>query len=113
MPLSPLEAYDEVMAFAAARGEDALRLAMHAAVPQVLRPELLHLLRLNFVPEAADDAAVEADVLFAPFCEHLGGGYYRFDEHARRHLLKQLDPLYRNELGARSRRVGSFLMSYF
>lgn len=112
-PLSPLQAYDDVMTFAAACGEDALRLVMHAAVPQVLRPELLHLLRLNFVPEAGDDPSVEADVLFAPFCAHLGGGYYRFDDHARRQLLKQLDPLYHSERAPRSQRVGSFLLSYF
>jgi TIR domain len=111
--LTPLEAYEQVLRFAAARGEDALRLAMHAAVPQLLRPELLHLLRLNFVPEALEDQAVEADVLLSPFCRHLGNGYYRFDAHARRHLVKQLDPLYADDHTDRSRRVASFLLSYF
>jgi hypothetical protein len=111
--LAPLDAYEEVMRFAASRGEPALCLAMHAAMPQVLRLDLLHLLRLNFVPEAIDDPAVEADVLFAPFCESLGNGYFRFDAHARRHLVKQLDPHYRAERGQRSRRVASFLLSYF
>ena len=57
MALDPLDAYEAVMGFAARRGEAVLRLAMHAAVPQVLRVELLHLLRLNFVPEAADDSS--------------------------------------------------------
>jgi hypothetical protein len=111
--LGPLEAYEQVMGFAFARGEMALCLAMHAAMPQVLRLDLLHLLRLNFVSEAIDDPAVEADVLFAPFCESLGNGYYRFDAHARQHLVKQLDPHYRAEHGQRSRRVASFLLSYF
>ena len=101
------------MRFAFQRGEAALRLAMHAAVPQVLRVELLHLLHVNFVTEAIDDPAVEADVLFAPFCESLGNGYYRFDAHARHHLVKHLDPHYGGETGHRSRTVASFLLAYF
>src|SRR4051812_20635854 len=113
MPLQPLEAYHEVLRFASRRGEAALCLAMHAAVPQVLRLDLLHLMRLNFVSEAIDDPAIEADVLFAPFCESLGNGYYRLDAHARQHLVKQLDPHYKAEQGQRSRRVASFLLSYF
>ena len=110
--LSPLEAYEQVMQFAAHRGENALRLAFHAAVPQVLRPDLLHLLRLNFVPEALDDAAAEADVLFASFCEDLGNGYFRFDRNARLHLLMQLDPTYESDAVLRSQQVASFLLAY-
>src|SRR5687767_10348007 len=53
--MRPLEAYETVMRFAAERGEPALRLALHAAVPQSFRPGFLHLLRLNFVPEAAHE----------------------------------------------------------
>jgi hypothetical protein len=56
--LDPLEAYKQVMQFSAQRGENALRLALHAAVPQVLRPDLLHLLKLNVVPESIDDSTV-------------------------------------------------------
>ena len=48
--MSPLEAYEALMLFARRRGEGALRLAMHAAVPQSFRPDLLHLLKLNFLP---------------------------------------------------------------
>src|SRR4051812_2247884 len=42
---------------------------MHASVPQSFRADLLHLLCLNFVPEASIDCAAETDVLLAPFCE--------------------------------------------
>lgn len=110
--LSPLEAYRRVLGFAAERGENALRLALHAAIPQVLRPELLHLLRLNFVPESLDDAATEADVLFAPFCAELGNDYYRFDANARLHLLTQLDPAYAVDAVPCSRQVAGFLLAW-
>lgn len=110
--LSPLEAYKEVMWFAAQRGESALRLALHAAVPQGLRPELLHLLRLNFVPESMDQPALESDVLFASFCEDLGGGYFRFDRNARLQLLSQLDPTYEADSRPRSQQVAGFLLAY-
>jgi hypothetical protein len=108
----PLRAYELVMAFAARRGEAALRLAMHAALPQVLRAELLHLIRLNFLPEGAHDLAVEADVLFAPFCEDIGNGYYCFAGNARLQLLQGLDPAYREESIARSVQVARFMLDY-
>jgi len=108
----PLRAYEQVMGFAARRGEAALRLAMHAALPQVLRAELLHLIRLNFLPEAAHDLAIEADVLFAPFCEDIGNGYYCFAGSSRRHLLQGLDPAYREELSPRSVQVARFMLDY-
>ncbi|HRD88865.1 MAG TPA: DUF4062 domain-containing protein, partial [Accumulibacter sp.] len=108
----PLRAYELLMAFAARRGEAALRLAMHAALPQVLRAELLHLIRLNFLPESAQDLAVEADVLFAPFCEDIGNGYYCFAGHARLQLLQGLDPAYRDESIARSVQVARFMLDY-
>ena len=108
----PLKAYELVMAFAAKRGEAALRLAMHAALPQVLRPELLHLVRLNFLPESTCDLAIEADVLFAPFCEDIGNGYYSFSANARLQLLQGLDPAYRDESMPRSVQVARFMLDY-
>lgn len=111
--LNPLEAHELVLAFAAQRGESALRLALHAAVPQVLRPDLLHLLRLNFVSDApSDGSAAEADVLFAPFCEDIGNGYFRFAGNARRLLLRNLDPTYPDESVPRSARIGRFLAAW-
>ncbi|MBS0150202.1 MAG: sigma 54-interacting transcriptional regulator, partial [Nitrospira sp.] len=108
----PLKAYELVMAFAARRGEAALRLAMHAALPQVLRPELLHLIRLNFLPESTYDLAIEADVLFAPFCEDIGNGYYCFAVNARLQLLQGLDPAYHDESMPRSVQVARFMLDY-
>jgi hypothetical protein len=110
--LSPLEAYQALLRFARQRGEPALRLALHAAVPQSFRPELLHLLRLNFLPEASRDPAVEADVLLAPFCEDMGGGYFQFDPEVRRLLLENLDPSYAGGTDSQLRRVARFLLRF-
>jgi hypothetical protein len=111
-PLSPLEAYHEIMAFASERGEHALTLALHAAVPQTFRPSFLHLLRLNFVPEALAEPWTEADVLFAPFCEHLGGDYYRFDGQTRRLLIENLAGNFPSEKPARLQRVANLLAAW-
>lgn len=111
--MDPLEAYESVMRFAADRGEPALRLALHAAVPQSFRPDFLHLLRLNFVSEASPET--EADVLLAPFCVSIGGGYYQLDPEARRLLLDELDPTYPEESVnevTRVQRVADFLATY-
>jgi hypothetical protein len=81
-------------------------------VPQVLRPELLHLLRLNFVPDSMDEFSIEADVLFAPFCEDIGNGYYRFGDNARLLLLRGLDPAYAHEPTPRSVQTAKFLASF-
>ncbi len=110
--LSPLEAYQALLRFARQRGENALRLALHAAVPQSFRVELLHLLRLNFLPEAANDPAVEADVLLASFCEDIGGGYFQFDPEVRQLLLENLDPSYAGGTDSELQRVARFLL-YF
>jgi chromosomal replication initiator protein len=110
--MRPLEAFDALTRFAQRRGEAALRLAMHAAVPQSFRPELLHLIRLNFVPEAAEDAAVEADVLLAPFCENLGAGYFQIDSEVRHLLLDHLGHVYANEPVLRAVRVANLLLAY-
>ena len=110
--LSPLEAYEALMQFAKRRGEFALRLAMHAAVPQGVQPELLHLLKRNFVPEAGDDPVVEADVLFSPLCEDLGRGYFRFDPRVRALLLENLAANYAAEPESRIGKVADFLLAY-
>jgi hypothetical protein len=111
-PLSPLEAHAEIMAFASERGEHALNLALHAAVPQTFRPSFLHLLRLNFVPEALDESWIEADVLFSPFCEHLGGGYHRFDATTRWLLIENLARNFPSETPARLQRVANLLAAW-
>jgi hypothetical protein len=107
------EARQALLRFARQRGEAAIRLAMHAAVPQTFRPELLHLLRLNFVPEARSDAqAVESDVMLAPFCASLGAGFYQLDAEVRRQLVDHLAATYAQERPSRLRRVAAMLLAY-
>jgi hypothetical protein len=110
--MRPLEAYQELMSFAKEYGEGALRLAMHAAVPQGFRSELLHLLRLNFIPESLGGSVLEADVLLAPLCEDMGGGYYQFDPEIRRLLLDSLIEAYMAEPVSRLCQVANFLLQY-
>jgi len=110
--LSPLAAYEELMRFAKVRGEAALRLAMHAAVPQGIDPELLHLLKRNFVPEAGEDPTIEADILFSPLCEELGRGYFRFDPQVRALLLENLAFNYADQPEPRIAKVADFLLAY-
>ncbi|MFL6336586.1 MAG: TIR domain-containing protein [Pyrinomonadaceae bacterium] len=110
--MSPLEAYEALMLFARRRGEGALRLAMHAAVPQSFRPDLLHLLKLNFLPRELHDAAAEADVLFSPLCEEVGRGYFEFGPHVRTLLLDNLAANYAADRTPRIERVANFLLHY-
>ena len=100
------------MLFARRRGEGALRLAMHAAVPQSFRPDLLHLLKLNFLPRELHDPAAEADVLFSPLCEEVGRGYFEFGPHVRSLLLDNLAANYAADRTPRIQRVANFLLFY-
>jgi cold-inducible RNA-binding protein len=85
---------------------------MHAAVPQSFRPVFLHLIKLNYLPEAAGDPSVEGDVLVAPFCQALGAGYYDFDPRVRLLLLDNLQAEYSANGAARLRSVATFLLMY-
>ena len=111
--LSPLQAFEAVMGFARRRGEAALRLALHAAVPQVMHADLLHLLCVNFVGSARHSGVIETDVMFSPFCTDLGNGYFRFDDNARLQLLQQLDPGHAGRGEPRSLQVADFLLAWF
>lgn len=110
--LSPLQAHEAIEHFEAQRGGAALRLAMHAALPQSLRVDLLHALRLNFAAETLGDAAVEADVLFAPFVLTLGNACWEFDGEVRMQLLRALDPCYPGEAPPRSVQVADFVLAW-
>lgn len=110
-PLRTGEAYEALAAFADEYGRDALRLLMHAVVPETLRPDLLHLIRLNFMTGTAGPAgaSLEADVLFAPLTTALGGGYYRIDGQVRWHALMLLRSAYRDDVRGRHHRVAELL----
>lgn len=81
-------AYSRVISFARRFGEAHVTLAMHAAFPLGLSPELLHLLRVNLVPEAPFIS--EADLLLSALCQEAGEGFYEMDPAARELLLEEL-----------------------
>jgi hypothetical protein len=110
--LGPAQAYAALERFAHRYGRAPVLLLIHAAVPQGFRPDLLNLIKLNFLLEACDDLTVDADVLFSPLVESLGAGYFRLDEEVRRQCLILLDAVYREEGERRSIAVARFLLAF-
>jgi formylglycine-generating enzyme required for sulfatase activity len=111
-PLEVREAYAALAQYASDYGREPLLLLMHAAVAETLRADLLHLIRVNFLPGRSADLSLEADVLFSPLCTALGGGYYRLDAQVRWHGLALLRSLYRDDPRPRERRVAELLWRY-
>ena len=68
------DALRRTLTFARRYGEGHTRLAMHAALPLGLTPDLLHLIRVNFAGHAPWIA--EADLLLSPLCREVGGELY-------------------------------------
>lgn len=110
--LQPQEAQRALERFARRCGKGSFMLLLHAAVPQGLRQDLLRLLRVNFLGTDGYGSIVEADVLLAPFCDDLGGGYFELDPEIRRQCLDHLDELYCHEPVTHSDRIAAFLLTY-
>ncbi len=101
--------WDAVEAFGRRFGGDHLALAMHAAIPLGLTPELVHLIRVNFTPSTP--AQAEADLLLSPLCRDDGAGQYQMPPGVRELLQAELiaDP----EFGPISlEKVARFLLGY-
>ncbi len=111
-PLETHEAYAALEQYVADYGRDPLLLLLHAAVPETLRPDLLNLIRVNFLAAHGPDPSLEADVLFSPLATALGGGYYRIDAQVRWHCLVMLRSLYRHDPRPRIRRIAELLWRY-
>ena len=82
-------AFQRVMGFARRYGSAHVTLAMHAALPFGLTPDMLHLIRINFVRNAPWIA--EADVLLSPLCREVGGEFYEMPPDTRELLLDELE----------------------
>lgn len=82
------DAYERLVNFARRFGEPHVTLAMHAAVPLGLTPELTHFLRVYFAKSAPQIA--EADLLLSPLCREVGGGLYEMYPEVRELLLEEL-----------------------
>jgi adenylate kinase len=92
-------------------GEEALRLAYHAALPVVVDAELLNLLRVNFFldPPHALPYEVEADLLLSPLFREVGEDLFEIEPGLRNILLSGLQRLYGS---ARVQRVAELLELY-
>lgn len=105
---------DRIFAFREAYGGASLRLAAHAAVLERMRPDVVALLRRNFMPGADRAKAwLDSDVLNGPLTHRIGGGYYRMDRDIRRALMGLLDQMpVRGAQGYRSAHVARFIRHY-
>jgi diguanylate cyclase (GGDEF)-like protein len=85
-------AQDRIDDFQQKHGAAALRLARYAALPVALNPDLLHLLRINFLLDVANspDHTDEADLLLSPLCREIEDGLYEMLPEVRSILLRNL-----------------------
>jgi RyR domain len=92
-------------------GATALQLAWHAALPVVVDPGLLSLLRVNFFldPPKVLPFDIEAELLLSPLFREVGEGLYEIDTDLRNEFLTSL---YRDFGVGRVRRVASLLEQY-
>src|SRR5579871_1042559 len=76
----PVElAADEIVAFEKRFGSQHLWLACHAAFPLVLTPELINLLRNNFLDDRGIPWIAEPDFLLSPLCRPIGEGLFEVE----------------------------------
>ena len=94
-------------------GQRTFHLACHAAIPVVLDPELLHLLRINFFfdPPESLPFSSESDILLSPLCTAIGSDLYEMSPVVRDILLRELatTPGYGEQ---RIREIASLLFQY-
>lgn len=114
-PREYADAYSLLQAFAQQSGRPSALLAMHAAVVERLRPDIVALLRVNFLPEHSRlDPALDANLLFGPLCEPLGDDYFTMNALVRRLCLIALNAwgARQGEQEERTSRVGHFVRYY-
>jgi hypothetical protein len=110
--LSPLQAYRALEDFGRQNGPLRLMLLAHCAVPEQVRPDLVNLIKVNFLPESGSDLSVDADVLFSSAFEPIGADFYRMEPEIRRQCLSLLDAAYRWDEERRSNQVARLLLRY-
>ena len=88
----PVElAVREVLAFERRFGTKHLMLACHAALPMILTPELVNLIRINFLEAKGVPWVAEVDLLLSPLCRPIGEGIYEVEPAIREVLLVELE----------------------
>jgi hypothetical protein len=93
------------------RGDELVLFACHAALPVVLNPDLVHLLRINYFldPPVVLSYTAEAQLLLSPLCSEIDDGLYVMDPELRDLLLHRLVEEYG---GGRLRDVARLLWEY-
>ncbi|QTA82859.1 Sulfatase-modifying factor enzyme domain-containing protein [Desulfonema limicola] len=70
-------------------GTNHLNLACHAALPLILTPELINLIRINFLSSVPGIA--EADILLSSLCRPVDRGVFEFEPRVRERLLARME----------------------
>ena len=85
------DAERRVRIFEHGHGSALVRLASHAALPVVLNPDFVHLLRVNYFldPPVTLPYAAEAELLLSPLCTEVDQGLYVIDPELRDVLLQR------------------------
>ncbi|MEP0872946.1 EAL domain-containing protein [Trichocoleus desertorum AS-A10] len=107
--LSPDLAVREVLAFERRFGSGHLKLACHAALPLILSPTLLNLIRINFFEEDEVLWIAETDFLLSSLCCPVGDGLFEVEPAIREVLLIELEDQFD---WVRPFELASFLQSY-
>ena len=89
--LPPEYAVREVVAFERRFGEKHLALACHAALPLILTPELVNLIRINFLDSEDIPWIAESDLLLSPLCRPIQGDIYEVEPFVQKILLVELE----------------------
>lgn len=83
---------DSVYEFAERFGRLHTALLLHVSLPLGLTPEIVHLIRVNFLSRGQWQVPwiAEADILLAPFCRHISGEMYQINPKVRELILNEL-----------------------
>ena len=107
--LSEDDAMRRIEAFEKRFGPRHRLLAAHAALPLMLDPELLNLIRINFRETRDMEWIAEADILLSPLCRAIDDELFEFEPRVREVLLQRLS----EEKGtARLTEIADFLAEY-
>jgi hypothetical protein len=104
-------AVQEIVSFERLFGEGHFLLACHAALPSLLTPELLHLIRLNFLDQKRPfvPAIAEMDFLLSPLCRPADDSLFEVEPMIREALLFELEDRYG---WLRLQEIANFLLQY-
>ncbi|MDT9340675.1 leucine-rich repeat domain-containing protein [Trichodesmium erythraeum 21-75] len=89
--LSPENAVEEVLRFERRFGEENFKLACHCGLFLILTPELVNLIRINFLDEENIPWIGESNFLLSSLCRPLQEGIYEVEPCIREVLLEELE----------------------